>query len=486
MFEFALLPVWALFFGLVAIVVGDLVKPAPARSYRLAVLACGVSTAGSIIAALQPTPEVYPPLARVLALDPMGHVFAGLATGLALLAVGIAQDSFREEQTSSGEFYTLLLAATLGAVLVAHTQDILLLFIAFEMLSIPLYMVAGFRRYKRASAEAGLKYFLSGAVASAFFLFGASWIFGATGSTAYADIPSALLLHAQPLLFALLMILAAFAFKLSAAPFHMWAPDTYQGAPVPVATFISTVPKAAMVGATLRLLFVAAPPFALEITIVLSALAVLSIIIGNAVALTQTDLPRLLAYSGVAQIGYLLIGLSVLTSTMYSADYSLAVEALGAVIFYLLVYTVTNVALWTVVLMVSKSKGSTEFSAFDGLSQTSPGMALALLFGTLSLAGLPPLAGFVGKVALFRVALTVQPLLAILGVLGSVVSLYYYFQILKRCYINPPSENAHPVLLSPSYRALLTIMLALSVVGGLYPGVANAALSLSERIFEYL
>jgi NADH-quinone oxidoreductase subunit N len=467
--------------GMGALIVSDLIRPSAARSYRLALLTLALSFVAGMVALDRPAGPTWRFFDQVLAFDTVAAVFSALAVFLAFLAVGISWGSFQEESQSSGEYYTLLLAATLGAVLVTHAQELLTFFIAFELLSIPLYMLAGFRRYHRKSAEAGLKYFLSGALSTAIFLFGASWVYGAAGSTSYSALARGMEQHSQPLVLGLLLILAAFAFKMSAAPFHMWAPDTYEGSPIPVAAFLSSVPKAVMFAATLRLLGNLGLMH-IELMMLLSALATLSIVVGNLVALTQRELTRLAAYSGVAQIGYLLIGLSCVVYSLDSQKLELAIQSLGALLFYLVVYTITNLAFWLIVLTVGRVRGSTDLDAFDGLAESSPPLAFALLICLMSLAGVPPLAGFVGKLYLFRAALYVQPAMAVFGVLGSVLSLVYYFGILRRCYFLKPSPEAAPIHLAWTTRGLLAALLLLTFAGGLVPGVAETCLQVAERM----
>ena len=468
--------------GLGLVILQDLFFPSAARSYRAALLTLALAFIGNMLT-LSGNPEpTYKFFDAVLAFDTLGALFSALAVFLAFLAVGISWDSFQEEQSSAGEYYSLMLSATLGAVLVAHAQELLTFFIAFELLSIPLYMLTGIRRYHRRSAEAGLKYFLSGALSSAIFLFGASWIYGAAGSTQYKAISMGLAQHGQPMVLGLLMVLAAFAFKMSAAPFHMWAPDTYEGAPIPVAAYLSGVPKAVMFGAALRLFGEVAPVMQTELMMIVSALAVLSIMIGNLVAITQVQVTRLAAYSGVAQIGYLLIGLASVLGSMEPNKISVASEAMGALLFYLLVYTVTNLAFWLILLTISRARGSTHLDAFDGLAESSPGLAFALMICLMSLAGMPPLAGFAGKLFLFRSALYVQPAMALFGVVGSVLSLVYYFRILRRCYLLRAPAEARPIRLAGTTRGLLGALLLLTTVSGLIPKVAETCFAVAERM----
>jgi NADH-quinone oxidoreductase subunit N len=478
----ALLAPLILTLGMAVVLVADLVRPSPTRSYRLSLLTLALAFCGGMVDLSGPGGEVWGPLDTVLAFDTSAGIFSSLAIFLAFLACGISWSSFAEEQQSSGEYYSLLLAATLGAVVVAEAEELITFFIAFELLSIPLYMLAGFRRYHRKSAEAGLKYFLSGAVSSALFLFGASWIYGSTGSTTYAAMAAGFSVHDQPMVLGLLMVLAAFAFKISAAPFHMWAPDTYEGAPIPVAAYLSTVPKVVMFAALLRLCTSAGTLIESDLMMVLSGLSVLSVMVGNLVALTQREMTRLAAYSGVAQIGYVLIGASAMLGAFGKGNAELAVASMGALFFYLAVYAVTNLAFWLVVLTVSRARGSTDLDAFDGLSENSPFLALAMLVCCFSLAGVPPLAGFVGKLYLFRAALYVQPLMAVFGVLGSVMSLYYYFGILRRCYFLKPPAEARPIELAGTTKGLLGALLLLTLVGGLVPQVSALFMTLAQRM----
>lgn len=477
----ALMPFLFLLLGLAAVLVADLVKPSAERSYFLSSLTVTLALLAQFFALLMGQGPVWEPLELVLDFDAISQGFSALILFLAFLGIGMSKNSFEEAKSHAGEYYALLLTATLGAVLVAHSQEFLTFFLAFELLSIPLYILAGFRRYNRKSAEAGVKYFLSGALSTALLLFGVSWIFGSTGSTQYDKILSGFDQgHGQTVVLGMLFVIAAFAFKMSAAPFHMWAPDTYEGAPIPVAAFLSTVPKVAMVAVSVRLFHALTDVLDDELMLILAALSILSVVMGNLVALTQSELTRLAAYSGVAQMGYLMMGLAALVGLDGSGRIHLAQEALGSLYFYLLVYTITNICFWIIILTVGKSRGSTHLDAFDGLSQTSPFLALALLISVFSLAGVPPLAGFVGKLYLFRAAFYSQPLMAVFGVLGSVISLYYYFNILRRCYFLHPQEHVEPIEVSGATKGLLGVLLLVTLLGGLFPPLTQACFTLAE------
>lgn len=485
----ALVPFLVLLAGLGVVLVSDLVNPSAKRSYNLALFTVAGTLMTQLLALMQTLAirngrvEVWKWIELVMEFDIMSQVFSVLALFLAFMAIGISADSFDEEQACSGEYYSLMLAATLGAIMMAHAQELLTFFLAFELLSIPLYTLAGFRRYNRNSAEAGLKYFLSGALSSAVFLFGTSWVFGACGSTQYDQIMKGFEQgHQQPLLFGVLLIVGAFAFKMAAAPFHMWAPDTYEGSPIPVAAFLSSVPKAVMLGASTRLFMALTDHLSEQLMLVFAALAILSIVMGNLVALTQSELTRMAAYSGVAQIGYLLIGLSAMVGLEGSGRHAMSTEALGSLLFYLIVYTVTNLAFWVILLTVAKNRGSTQLDAFNGLSQTAPFLSFCLLISVFSLAGVPPLAGFIGKLYLFRAAFYSQPLMAFFGVLGSVISLYYYFNILRRCYFLSPQDHQEPIEVPMATNGLLGLLLLLTIGGGLFPAFTQVCFALAERM----
>lgn len=479
----ALIPFLILVLGIVGVIVFDLIRVSSQRSYSISLLTVTLALLAQGSTLSFGFAPIWQPIERVLEFDPTSQAFSCLTLFLAFLAIGLSKDSFDEAISKAGEYYALLLTATLGAVLVAHSEELLTFFLAFEMLSIPLYILAGFRRYHRKSAEAGLKYFLSGALSSAVFLFGASWLYGAAGSTHFDKLVGAFEQgHSQPAVLGVLMVIAAFAFKMSVAPFHMWAPDTYEGSPIPVAAFLSTVPKVAMIGVSLRLFMELTDYLANELMVVFAALSILSVVMGNLVALTQSELTRLAAYSGVAQMGYLLIGLSAVVGLDGAGRFKLAQEALGSMFFYLLVYTITNFVFWTILLIVSRHRQSTELTAFDGLSQTSPFLAFALMITVFSLAGVPPLAGFVGKLYLFRAAFYAQPLMAFFGVVGSVISLYYYFNILRRCYFLHPQAKEEPIVLTFHTQGLMVVLLALTTLGGLMPWLTRACFELAERM----
>ena len=370
-----------------------------------------------------------------------------------------AMDS--DEIGSRGEFYILLIIATMGMSLMASAADLIMLYLAIETTSIPLYVLAGFLLGDRKSPEAGFKYMLFGAMTSAIMLYGFSLIFGFTGTTQIYQLADLLQKGQLPLIITLgiaALILFGFGFKISAVPFHFWAPDVYEGAPSPVAGFLSTASKAAGFAALMRILLAVFPASAVSWQLILAIVATASMFLGNALALAQKNIKRLLAYSSIAQAGYILIGVAALSPLGFTSA-----------TFYLITYLVTNLAAFGVVTMVGRSLGSDDLSAYAGLSRRAPGVALILLASLLSLGGIPPFGGFVSKVFVLAAAIDKNLIwLAVLGIINSVIGLYYYLVVLKIAYLSPAENENQPVALSRPW----SLALGLCVVGILVLGTA--------------
>lgn len=368
------------------------------------------------------------------------------------------------------EFHLVIIVATLGGTLMASAADLVMLFIALETLSIPLYVLAAFSHRDGRSSESGLKYFLFGSFASAILLYGLSLLYGFAGTTSLDGI-AAVLRDGVPLLpvvSSLLMVLVGFGFKISAVPFHFWTPDVYEGAPTPVTAFISVASKAASFALLVRFLS-SVFPVGLEIdgqavhnfwTVTFAVLAVLSMTLGNVMALRQTNIKRLLAYSSIAQAGYTLMGVAALQATT-TIGQELAV---ASVAFYMFMYTFTNLLMFTGVVLVSESIGSEKISDYAGLQRRNPWLALALTVGLLSLGGIPPAAGFFGKLFLFQAAVEAGlVLLAIIGVLNAIVALYYYLVVIKVMYVDhhPDEEKTFGISRSYSWALGLTSVIVI-------------------------
>lgn len=361
---------------------------------------------------------------------------------------------------SRGEFYVLLLVSTIGMNLMAAADDLIMLYLAIETTSIPLYILAGFFRRDQKSTEAGFKYMLFGAMTSAVMLYGFSLLFGLTGTTNLSMMYFVISSSSAPLLaiaVSLLLILVGFGFKISAVPFHFWAPDVYEGAPTPIAGFLSTASKAAGFTVLIRvLLFVFTTmelvPFW---TTVIAAISVMTMTIGNILALSQKNIKRLLAYSSIAHAGYILIGV-------------VAISPLGmvSVIFYLAAYLLTNLAAFGAVVVFSRVVGSDEIKDYAGLSRRAPTLGLMMLVSFLSLAGMPPFGGFVAKVFVFAAAVQSNYIwLAVVGVLNSIIGLYYYLNVLKVVYLyRSPEEVENTPLPIPRPFALAMGILTFGII----------------------
>jgi len=387
----------------------------------------------------------------MLRFDAAGFIFRMIFMSGAVLTSLFASQF--EIIKNRGEFYVLLLVSTLGMNLMASAADLILLFLAIETTSIPLYVMAGFLTRDERSVEAGIKYFLFGAVTSAVMLYGFSLIYGFTGTTQLYELRAAFQAgNLPPALAALvvLLVLVGFGFKISAAPFHFWAPDVYQGAPTPVAGFLSTASKAAGFAVVLRFLQVAFSDQSSWWSILIALLSVASMIIGNYLALAQRSMKRLLAYSSIAQAGYMLIGVA-------------AGSELGttAVVYYLMAYLVTNLAAFGIVNLVENRVGTDEINAMAGLNRKSAGLALAMLAAMLSLGGIPPFAGFFAKLLVFAAAVERGMIwLVLVGILNAVVGLYYYLNVLKVIYLYPPVEEKEIVAARPAWRIALLVCVA--------------------------
>ena len=374
----------------------------------------------------------------------------GYATGLVLLE---SIDYLKRRGMESGEFYILVLFAAAGMVIMAGANDLIVVFLGLETMSLALYVLAGFFRTEIQAGEASMKYFLLGAFASGFFLYGIALIYGATASTNLDKIGAAVKAGAgrDPLLligFALLLV--GFGFKISAVPFHMWTADVYEGAPTSVTAFIATGSKAAAFAALLRLLLESLRPLQGEWTWLFWALAVLSMTLGNIVAIAQQNLKRMLAYSSIAHVGYMLVGI-------------VAGGGLGggSVLFYLLVYTFTTAGAFGVILLLERG-GEEAVGIGDtaGLATRHPLAALALALFLLSLVGIPPTAGFVGKFYLFGAAVRSGFVwLAVIGVLNSAAAAYYYLRIIVNMYMREPEGT--PAVVMPSFAGALAVVVAL-------------------------
>jgi NADH-quinone oxidoreductase subunit N len=422
----------------------------------------------------------------MLVISPLNSLFKIICLALALVTAPLilSEKSLR----NPGEYLALLLLGTVGLMLLVGSEELLMIFIGLELLGLSLYVLAAFDKTDVSSAEAGLKYFLFGSTASAFTLFGISLVYGMSGTTTLATVGQKLAAApVEPLLaVGIVMTLIGFAFKIAAAPFHLWAPDAYQGAPVPSAAFIASGSKVASFVVLGKIVLVGFGPvhgsadwhaMVAGWSPVLAALAALSILLGNFVALAQTNVRRLLAYSAVAHGGYTLLGIIAGGREGFSAS-----------LFYTSIYAVTLVGAFAVVGIVRRETGGDDFQNFSGLTARSPFLAGCMAIFFLSLAGLPPLAGFFGKFYLFSVAFRAGGnhgllWLVALALFGSFVSLYYYLIVLKVIFVdNTPEPDSSRVTRHLSLLGRMTITVLAAAV--LFLGVMPQ--TLADRIIASL
>jgi NADH-quinone oxidoreductase subunit N len=383
---------------------------------------------------------------------------------VAALLVLLSGRFFQTYEVNRSESYALMLFSLAGAVAMLNFGNLVMLFLGIELLSIPMYVLAGSDKQNLLSNEAALKYFMMGAFASGFLLFGIAMVYGASGTFDLAEIgkfaTNGMATGGLPALFlaGIVMLIIAMAFKVSAAPLHFWAPDVYDGSPTLVTMFMATVVKIAAFGAFLKLFIVAFGTAAYSFEAVLAIISVITMTVGNFGAMLQKSFKRMMAYSGVAHAGYLLLGLFVATA-----------QAGSAVLFYGVGYAVATISAFTVMLLVYYSTDSEETTAFKGLAKKQPLLALVMTIALISLAGIPPLAGFFGKYYLF--SLTIQKgylFLAIIGILNSLLSIVYYFRTIITMYADAP-DNDTVLEIPMTYKIVLAITTATTIVLGLAP-----------------
>ncbi|HEY5697362.1 MAG TPA: NADH-quinone oxidoreductase subunit N [Acidimicrobiales bacterium] len=380
----------------------------------------------------------------------------------------IAEGDYHE-----GEYYFLLLSSLLGMSVMASARDLISIFVALELLSIPAYMLAAWRKRDLKGNEAGLKYYLMGVFASAVLLYGMSLLYGVTGSTLLTEIGAQI--GAKPssvpfITLGILFIIVGFGFKVSAVPFHTWAPDTYEGAPTPIASFLAVASKAAGFVALLSLVFLAFPGRSDVVEPLMWILAAVTMTVGNLIALRQTNIVRLLAYSSVAQAGFMLAPLAVVGDA--------GQEALTAVVVYLLIYTAMNLGAFAVVIAVARRTGSGEIDSYRGLFQYSPALAVLMSVFLFALAGIPPLAGWVAKFVVFRALLSAETVsgavLAVVVAVNSVIALFYYANVARLMWFQDAPEGETTSIRVPfSLSAALGIAVIGTLVFGIFPGLVT-------------
>jgi NADH-quinone oxidoreductase subunit N len=402
-----------------------------------------------------------------------------IATYLTIL---ISVDYIGEGDYYQSEYYFLLLTSVLGMTVMASSRDLISIFVALETISIPTYVLAGFRKHDRRSNEGGIKYYVIGALSSALMLYGMSFVYGVTGSTLLADIGSAL--AADPdgkalVAVGVFLALTGFAFKVSAFPFHWWAPDTYEGAPTPVTAFLSVASKAGGFVALLNIIFFgfSAQPDT-RWWLVVWFFAAASMTWGNLGALKQTNIVRMLAYSSVAQGGFMLVpfaayGLATRGTGANAAE--VATSAFQSVVIYLMIYGVMNLGAFAVVIAVARRTRSGEISSYDGLFQHSPGLTVIMSLFLASLAGIPPVAGWFAKFTMFRAAIDAGGgwgvSLAVIAGVNSVIAAFYYLNVVRNMWFRPAAEGTEHVTMPAALATSIALCTAGVVAVGVYPQI---------------
>jgi NADH-quinone oxidoreductase subunit N len=419
-------------------------------------------------------------------------LFAGAITSL--MAVS---DS---DTGQKGEFYLIITISTLGGTLLASAADLIMIFVALETVSIPLYILASFSRKDQRSSESGLKYFIFGSFASALLLYGFSLLFGFTGQTRIDLIAEALATGQTviggsifPVMVAVLLVVVGFGFKISAAPFHFWTPDVYEGAPTPVTAFVSVASKAASFAILMRF-FLGVFPVVLDNqsmavfwTNTLTIASIISMTLGNVLALRQENMKRMMAYSSIAQAGYALMGVAALSAS--------GVFAISSVTFYMFMYTFSNLLVFAGVILFAEAAGTEKIAEYAGMQRRSPWLAVAVTVGLLSLGGIPPAAGFFGKFFVFQAAVDAHlEGLAIIGVLNAIVALYYYLTIIKVIWVDEGKDEDKPIIIPRAMGWTFGISTIVVIILGVLPSPiiqwaregAEALVAMASNIFALM
>jgi len=410
-------------------------------------------------------PLVVTQLSNALTIDAAGIAFGIVACAGTLVAVLMSMDHLQGETRNHGEFYMLLMYACCAATLCALAADFLSIYLSIEFLSISSYVLAGFAKTRSQSVEAAVKYYLFGAACSAAMLYGMSLLYGLTGTLNLAELSERLAIGQMtaPLVWvAVVLVLAGLGFKIAAVPFHLWAPDVYEGAPTPVTAFLSIVSKTAGLAVLLRLLWTSLSA-TLDWVSLIAVISAVSMTLGNLAAIPQKSIKRMLAYSSIAQAGYLLLGFAALGARLDDPS----AFAVQGILIYLLGYLLANLGAFAAVVAVERATGTDEIEAWRGLMGRSPLLAIAMVVFLLSLAGIPPTLGFAGKFWIFAAAIktNIQLLwwLAAAGVANSVISVYYYFNVARLMFFDESADHTR-LNIHPASRAAVWACAAASIV----------------------
>ena len=467
-----ILPEIFLLFMLILVLLTDLYLPEKCKGksivYGLSVLTTAVLSGWYITQSINLSTTTF---SEFFVADPLANVLKAMACLATMVTFIYSKSYLKARNLFRGDFFILALFSLLGLVLMISANHLLSLYLGLELMSLSLYAVIALWRESRSSIEAAMKYYVLGALASGFLLYGLSMLYGATGTLALDQVFKVLAqgqVDRMTALFALIFILSGTAFKLGVVPFHMWVPDVYQGAPTPMTLLVGAAPKLGAFALLYRLLIGGLLPLAIDWQQMLIVLAALSLIVGNFAAIAQTNLKRMLAYSTIAHMGFVLLGV---LSGIVHFQLNAAVHAYGVSMFYILVYVLTTLGTFGIIMLLSRqTHEAEELNDLKGLSQRSPWFALMMLLFMFSLAGIPPLAGFYVKLTILQALLNAGHIpLAILAVLTSLVGAFYYLRIVKLMYFDAPTSAAP---LESTWEARLFLSAnGLALIGlGFFPG----------------
>lgn len=456
------------------------------RSPAAALLSLAGVGAALLLAAFQPASPGDSLFEGMVALDGFAVFFKALTALATIVVIFMSMDSAELAGRSQAEYYIFLLSVLLGMFLLSASTDIVMLYLSLELVSIPSYLLAGYLKGREASNEASMKYVVYGATASGVMIYGFSLLFGLTGSTQIGEIGRSLAAgkEALPLYLAAVMVTVGFGYKIAAVPFHMWSPDVYEGAPIPVTAFLSVGPKAAGFAVLVRFFYTvfASPDAAagwklsspVDWTLLFAVLSAATMTVGNLVAIGQRNVKRLLAYSSIAHAGYMLMGFVLLTPA-----------GLKAILFYLVVYLFMNLGAFYVVILVANGTRSEQISDYSGLGSRAPFAAVSLAIFLFALTGIPPFSGFIGKVYLFAEVIHRGIYwLVLVAAINSAISLYYYARIVKVMFLEDAKESAELPL--PAFpRAVLALLVVPTLVLGVYWEPVSRVAANSVKLLGY-
>ena len=452
----------------------DLFLPRPQKYWTATVAVAGSALALIPLAALALGAETISMFDGSYVVDEFALVLKGLFLVAGYVVFLMSHHYIESDRYYQGEYYLLLLTSILGSLVMASARDLIILFIGLEMVTGPLYLLAGWRKGDVKSNEASMKYFILGVLSTAILLYGMSLVFGVTGEITFTGIAAATTESSSALTMGILFMIVGFAFKISAVPFHFWAPDTYEGAPTPITAYLSVNSKAAGFVAMLLVMYQAFPAQRELWAPALWLLAALSMTIGNLSALRQTNIVRLLAYSSVAQAGFMLVPFAA--AAVADADLE---EAFGATLIYLVIYAVMNLGAFAVVIAGARRTGSGEIDRWSGLAKVDPGLGVLTGVFFFSLAGIPPLAGWFAKFEMFRSVMIADPAtvaLAVIAAVNAVLAFYYYAKVIKSVWLDDPQGDFLELEggdQAGSLKLALGVVMVLTIAIGVYPSIAT-------------